>query len=173
MNLYDIVTPMTVDEAKATSQRLDATCRKNKHKEGTKIKGGVRVNNCVPNESIEEAGTRAGALNTAQQLYKEIQNSKGKPQHEIELLQRQLNALVRKYKLNQAEYTAGANQQQAGSQQQPPPPPGGGNSQQNANQSQQAAGSADWWQQQFNNQYEKYYGQSAQQQANQQQPAAQ
>ena len=169
MNLYDIVTPMTVDEAKATSQRLDATCRKNKHKEGTKIKGGVRVNNCVPNESIEEAGTRAGALNTAQQLYKEIQNSKGKPQHEIELLQRQLNALVRKYKLNQAEYTAGANQQQAGSQQQPPPPPGGGNSQQNANQSQQAAGSADWWQQQFNNQYEKYYGQSAQQQANQQQ----
>jgi hypothetical protein len=36
-------------------QRLDAKCWKGKHKEGTKIKGGVRVNNCVPNESIEEA----------------------------------------------------------------------------------------------------------------------
>jgi hypothetical protein len=31
-------------------QRLDPKCWKGKHKEGTKIKGGVRVNNCVPNE---------------------------------------------------------------------------------------------------------------------------
>ena len=35
-------------------QRLDAKCWAGKHKEGTKIKGGVRVNNCVPNESVEE-----------------------------------------------------------------------------------------------------------------------
>ena len=35
-------------------QRLDPKCWKGKHKEGTKIKGGVRVNNCVPNESIEQ-----------------------------------------------------------------------------------------------------------------------
>ena len=55
MNLYDIVSPMTVDEAKATKQRLDAKCWKGKHKEGTKVKGGVRVNNCVPNESVAEA----------------------------------------------------------------------------------------------------------------------
>ena len=34
-----------------TKQRLDPKCWKGKHKEGTKIKGGVRVNNCVPNES--------------------------------------------------------------------------------------------------------------------------
>ena len=34
-------------------QRLDPKCWKGKHKEGTKIKGGVRVNNCVPNESKE------------------------------------------------------------------------------------------------------------------------
>ncbi len=34
-------------------QRLDPKCWKGKHKEGTKIKGGVRVNNCVPNESVE------------------------------------------------------------------------------------------------------------------------
>jgi len=38
----------------ATKQRLDPKCWKGKHKEGTKIKGGVRVNNCVPNESVEE-----------------------------------------------------------------------------------------------------------------------
>jgi hypothetical protein len=44
-----------VDEAKAVKQRLDPKCWKGKHKEGTKIKGGVRVNNCVPNESVEEA----------------------------------------------------------------------------------------------------------------------
>jgi hypothetical protein len=35
-------------------QRLDPKCWTGKHKEGTKIKGGVRVNNCVPNESVEE-----------------------------------------------------------------------------------------------------------------------
>lgn len=38
----------------AIKQRLDAKCWKGKHKEGTKIKGGVRVNNCVPNESVEQ-----------------------------------------------------------------------------------------------------------------------
>jgi len=39
-------------EGKAVKQRLDAKCWTGKHKEGTKIKGGVRVNNCVPNESF-------------------------------------------------------------------------------------------------------------------------
>lgn len=38
----------------AIKQRLDKSCWKGKHKEGTKIKGGTRVNNCVPNESVEE-----------------------------------------------------------------------------------------------------------------------
>ena len=105
---------------------------------------------------MDEAGTRAGALNTAQQLYKEIQAGKGKrQQHEIDLLQRQLNALARKYQLKPEEYTASANQQQSQQQQrqQPPPPPPGG--QQNTNQSQQG----NWWQQQ----YEKHYGQANQQ----------
>jgi Domain of unknown function (DUF6321) len=40
-------------------QRLDPKCWTGKHKEGTKIKGGIRVNNCVPNESIAEAGSPA------------------------------------------------------------------------------------------------------------------
>ena len=38
----------------AVRQRLDPKCWTGKHKEGTKIKGGVRVNNCVPNESMAE-----------------------------------------------------------------------------------------------------------------------
>ena len=41
------------------ASRLDAKCWTGMHKSGTKIKGGVRVNNCVPNESIEEAGSPA------------------------------------------------------------------------------------------------------------------
>ena len=43
------------DNMMEVKQRLDAHCWKGKHKEGTKIKGGVRVNNCVPNESVAEA----------------------------------------------------------------------------------------------------------------------
>jgi hypothetical protein len=42
-------------------QRLDAKCWKGKHKEGTKIKGGVRVNNCVPNESHDAYSQRLQA----------------------------------------------------------------------------------------------------------------
>jgi hypothetical protein len=40
------------DSMMEVKQRLDAKCWKGKHKEGTKIKGGIRVNNCVPNESM-------------------------------------------------------------------------------------------------------------------------
>jgi len=42
-------------------QRLDAKCWQGKHKEGTKIKGGVRVNNCVPNESSDAYSQRLQA----------------------------------------------------------------------------------------------------------------
>jgi len=45
----------------AVKQRLDPKCWKGKHKEGTKIKGGVRVNNCVPNESQGVAEGDSGA----------------------------------------------------------------------------------------------------------------
>lgn len=47
MKIHEIIS----EEVKT---RLDAKCWKGKHKEGTKVKGGVRVNNCVPNESIDE-----------------------------------------------------------------------------------------------------------------------
>jgi hypothetical protein len=47
MKINEIIT-------EAVKQRLDPNCWKGKHKAGTKVKGGVRVNNCVPNESIEE-----------------------------------------------------------------------------------------------------------------------
>ena len=42
------------DNMMEVKQRLDAKCWKGKHKEGTKIKGGIRVNNCVPNEGVSE-----------------------------------------------------------------------------------------------------------------------
>jgi hypothetical protein len=47
------------DILEGIKQRLDPKCWKGKHKEGTKIKGGIRVNNCVPNENVEEAGSAA------------------------------------------------------------------------------------------------------------------
>jgi len=47
MKIKDIIT-------EAVKQRLDPKCWKGKHKEGTKIKGGIRVNNCVPNEGVAE-----------------------------------------------------------------------------------------------------------------------
>ena len=49
--------PFATDEqgVAEVKQRLDAKCWAGKHKEGTKIKGGVRVNNCVPNEGVAES----------------------------------------------------------------------------------------------------------------------
>jgi len=41
------------------TERLDAKCWTGMHKAGTKMKSGIRVNNCVPNESIAEAGSPA------------------------------------------------------------------------------------------------------------------
>ena len=52
MKINEIIT-------ETVKQRLDPKCWKGKHKEGTKIKGGVRVNNCVPNESVKEAANAA------------------------------------------------------------------------------------------------------------------
>ena len=54
MKLYNFISenykqPKTVKEKK---QRLDPKCWKGYKKQGTKMKGGVRVNNCVP-ESLE------------------------------------------------------------------------------------------------------------------------
>ena len=50
------------DNLVEVKQRLDAKCWKGKHKEGTKIKGGVRVNNCVPNESLDANQKRVGQV---------------------------------------------------------------------------------------------------------------
>ena len=49
MRAHEILT-----EAKATSQRLDPKCWDGYKKQGTKVKGGVRVNNCVKEELEEE-----------------------------------------------------------------------------------------------------------------------
>ena len=60
-----------LNEAKATSQRLDPKCWSGYHKEGTKVKDGVRVNNCVPNnesydhkEYNDEAGMVKSNIHT-------------------------------------------------------------------------------------------------------------
>jgi hypothetical protein len=69
-----------LNEAKATSQRLDPKCWKGKHKEGTKVKDGVRVNNCVPNnesvaspeEYTDEAGMVKDNLHTIIRAMKDL-----------------------------------------------------------------------------------------------------
>ena len=48
-------------ELSEIKQRLDAKCWPGKRKEGTKIKGGVRVNNCVP---VSETGVKKPQLKT-------------------------------------------------------------------------------------------------------------
>jgi hypothetical protein len=50
-----------INEQKATKTRLDPKCWTGKKigNPATKVKGGVRVNNCVPAESIEEAANAA------------------------------------------------------------------------------------------------------------------
>ena len=62
-------------------QRLDAKCWKGKHKEGTKIKGGIRVNNCVPNESVEE-----GSVTKKPQPYNEPNWAKKLPKEKLDAL---------------------------------------------------------------------------------------
>lgn len=42
-------------DVKEEKVRLDPKCWKGYHKQGTKMKAGVRVNNCVPNKSVKEA----------------------------------------------------------------------------------------------------------------------
>jgi len=53
------------DHMMEMTSRLDAKCWSGMHKAGTKIKGGVRVNNCVPNESVAEDLSRRGFLRGA------------------------------------------------------------------------------------------------------------
>ena len=50
-----------INEQKATKTRLDPKCWTGKKigNPATKVKGGVRVNNCVPAESVEEAASAA------------------------------------------------------------------------------------------------------------------
>jgi hypothetical protein len=84
MKISEILT-----EAKAVKQRLDPKCWKGKHKEGTKIKGGVRVNNCVPNEGIEEAGSPAQQAAIAINMKKHHK----KPKNEDVYSEEELNLL--------------------------------------------------------------------------------
>jgi hypothetical protein len=82
MRAYELLT-------EAVKQRLDPKCWKGKHKEGTKIKGGVRVNNCVPNESVEEAGSPAQQAAIAINMKKHNK----KPKNEDVYTEEELNLL--------------------------------------------------------------------------------
>lgn len=59
MRILDILTEAKKKKKKATKTRLDPKCWKGKKigKPKTKVKGGVRVNNCVPKESLKESIT--------------------------------------------------------------------------------------------------------------------
>jgi hypothetical protein len=106
--------------------------------------GQRRIGTLTNEQEISEAGTRAGALNSATQLKKEIEAGQGKrPQHEIDNLRRMMNALMRKYKINPEELNSPQSSQQ---RTQPPPPPGGQQQPPGGQQGQQSAG-PNWWQQ--------------------------
>jgi hypothetical protein len=51
-----------ISMAESVKQRLDPSCWKGYHKAGTKVKGGTRVNNCVPNEAANPAQQAAIAI---------------------------------------------------------------------------------------------------------------
>lgn len=68
-----------VTEGKATKTRLDPSCWDGYHKEGTKVKGNTRVNNCVKNENFnpeydDEAGMADNNLETLKRTVEGIDN---------------------------------------------------------------------------------------------------
>ena len=63
-------------------QRLDPKCWTGYKKQGTKMKGGVRVNNCVPNESVDEAANAAQQAAIAINMKKQHKKPKGMAEDE-------------------------------------------------------------------------------------------
>jgi hypothetical protein len=51
--MRDMIVTAEAYLAEKTKQRLDPKCWTGYHKAGTKMKGGVRVNNCVANENMD------------------------------------------------------------------------------------------------------------------------
>lgn len=90
---------MNREMSESSKQRLDPKCWAGKHKEGTKMKGNVRVNNCVPNEStVAEAHGDPRDKGAADAWYHRPYRNpfpKGSPEH--------------------AEYTAGFDGEEEGS----------------------------------------------------------
>ena len=104
MKISEILT-----EAKAVKQRLDPKCWKGKHKEGTKIKGGVRVNNCVPNEGIEEAGSPAQQAAIAINMKKHHKKPKNEDvygEEELNLLFDSLEEMFEEMGIHEDNYDA-------------------------------------------------------------------
>ena len=77
--------------------RLDPKCWKGKHKEGTKIKGGVRVNNCVPNESVEEAANAAQQAAIAINMKKHHKKPKDKLKESFDDIRNEFNKIKEEF----------------------------------------------------------------------------
>jgi hypothetical protein len=78
------------DNMMEVKQRLDAKCWKGKHKEGTKIKGGIRVNNCVAEGLEQEGSTFKNSLHTiirvATHLERQMSDDENFPEWESEMI---------------------------------------------------------------------------------------
>ena len=70
MRAHEIIT-------EAVKQRLDAKCWKGKRKAGTKIKGGVRVNNCVPKEGVAEELTPDQQFDIIEEMVEQVAAAHG------------------------------------------------------------------------------------------------
>ena len=102
----------------SVTQRLDPKCWKGKHKEGTKMKGGIRVNNCVPNEGFDpeyddEAGMAHGNLHTiaraAQGLLDTIDDKENLPEWAQEKIAKVEGMLVSVWDYLQSQEDQGIN----------------------------------------------------------------
>lgn len=109
---------MHINEILTESQRLDPKCWKGKHKEGTKLKGGVRVNNCVANENFnaeydDEAGMARGDLHTMQRavngLLKTIDDNENLPEWAQAKLAKAESMLVSVWDYLQSQEDQGVN----------------------------------------------------------------
>jgi len=80
MKITDIIVETVVTEKQRTqAQRSAEKCWPGKHKEGTKpspTHPGIRVNNCVPNEDVEEAANAAQQAAIAINMKKHHQKPK-------------------------------------------------------------------------------------------------
>jgi hypothetical protein len=80
-------------------QRLDPSCWTGYHKQGTKMKGDTRVNNCVPNESVEEAANAAQQAAIAVNMKKKHQKPKSLDE-QFDMIEEMVETLAEQYNVD-------------------------------------------------------------------------